>query len=299
MLMQINLHKKFWQWATLLLLALVWGSSFILMKRGLESFSNQQVAAYRIVVSFLMLLPIAWRHIKQLKGKYLYPLLAVGLLGNCFPAFLFTKAQTGLDSSFAGMLNALVPLFALLIGTFFFRMKMHRMQGIGVAIGLLGAAGLFLANGIAGLEINLGYGIYIIIATVFYGITLNVIKKHLHDLNATALTSLAFLLIGPPTCIYLFMSGFFSSLKMHDTSMMTNLMYVTILGIFGTGLAVILFNKLIKHTTTLFAASVTYLVPIVAIFWGILDGEALTVYHFLWMSVIIIGVYLINRQTVD
>lgn len=294
--MQINLNNKFWQWAALLLLAVVWGSSFILMKRGLESFSNQQVAAYRIMVSFLMLLPFAWKHVKQLKGKFLYPLLAVGFLGNCFPAFLFTKAQTGLDSSFAGMLNALVPLFAVIIGILFFRLKVHRLQGLGVAIGLLGATGLFLANGIAGLNISLGYGIYVIVATLFYGIVLNVIKKHLHDLNATALTSLAFLLIGPPTCVYLFFSGFFTSLKMDETTM-TNLMYITILGIFGTGLAVILFNKLIKHTTTLFAASVTYLVPIVAIFWGIMDGEALTVYHFLWMSVILIGVYFINRKT--
>ena len=195
---KIDLNSKLWQWLVLLALALVWGSSFILMKRGLVSFTNGQVAAYRIFISFLILLPLAWKNVRHLRGKYLIPVLLVGYLGNCIPAFLFTRAQTVIESAFAGMLNSLVPTFALILGISFFGMKLKWAQVGGIVLGLCGAVGLMLANGISELKINMLYGGYVVVATIMYAITVNIIKRYLHDLNAKAITSLAFLLCGPP-----------------------------------------------------------------------------------------------------
>ena len=290
---KVNLAEKKWQWITLIFLALIWGSSFILMKRGLESFSFQEVAAYRIFVSSLVLLPFALRNLKGLKGYFL-PLIAVGIFGNCLPAFLFAKAQTFLPSAITGMLNALVPLFTLIIGVVFFKSRIRLLQFLGITIGLAGVIGLLMNNGIENFEENLGYGKYVVGATICYALSVNVIKKYLHELNSVVITAIAFVFVSPPVAIYLFSTEFVS--KLNNEVAFINLGYISLLGIFGTALAVIIFNKLIKHTSAIFAASVTYMIPIVAMTWGLMDGENLGWTHLIWITTILSGVYLVNRN---
>lgn len=291
--MLIDLNKKSTQLATLFLLAIIWGSSFILMKRGLETFSNMDVAAYRIFIAFLVLIPFSLTNLHILKGKYLFPLICSGILGNAIPAFLFTKAQTVISSSLSGMLNSLTPLLTLLVGILFFGLKVKRMNVLGVFIGLIGATGLLLNGNITSISTEIIYGMYVILATLCYAISVNIIKKYLKDLNAVIITSLALFFVGPLCGFYLFYSDFFQSFGKENA--MINLGYITILGVIGTSAGVIIFNFLIKKTSPVFAASVTYIIPIVAIFWGALDMEIISVTQILWIFVILFGVYIVNR----
>lgn len=290
--MFIDLNKKFWQLATLILLALIWGSSFILMKRGLETFSNMEVAAYRIFIAFLVLIPFSLTNLRYLKGKYLFPLICSGMLGNAIPAFLFTKAQTVISSSLSGMLNSMTPLLTLLIGTLFFGLRVHRMNVLGVILGLIGAVGLLLNGNLSLASQEILFGMYVVLATLCYAFSVNIIKKYLKDLNAVVITSLALFTVGPVCGFYLLISDFFQSFD--KDSAMINFGYITILGIVGTSAGVIIFNFLIKKTSPVFASSVTYVIPVVAIFWGILDMETIKVAHLLWIMVILFGVYMVN-----
>jgi len=279
---------------TLLFLAIIWGSSFILMKRGLEVYDYMQVAALRIFIAFLSLIPFLPRAIRNIKKKHYLPIAIMAFLGNGIPAFLFTKAQTELDSSLVGILNALVPLFTLILGIYFFKTRPTKINIIGIIIALFGATLLSYYNLEEGVNLN-GYVFLVILATVFYAISINVIKKYLYDLNASSITSIAFLLIGPLSAIYLFSTNFTDvTLNNADSSMA--LFYIALLSVMGTSVAVIVFNKLISKSSAIFASSVTYLIPIVAILWGIFDGEQITKYHIIGISIILSGVYLVNKK---
>ncbi|PCJ89600.1 MAG: EamA family transporter [Flavobacteriales bacterium] len=291
--MKIDLSNKAWQWTTLLVLAFTWGSSYMLIKYGLKSFDAYQLASTRILIAFIVLIPFAWKNLSILKGKYLIPLLFVALFGNGIPAYLFAIAQTHITSSLAGMLNTTVPLFALFIGILF-GIKIKWVNALGVIIGLAGAIGLIVAGSTERISVNLQYGLFVIGATFCYGLTVNIIKKYLQDLNSTLITALAFVMIGPPTGIHVLNSDFAEHLT--EPNALLHLGCIALLGVFGTAFAVILFNMLIKHTTALFAASVTYMIPVVAIFWGIIDGETVTMMHLLWITIILLGVYLVNKS---
>jgi drug/metabolite transporter (DMT)-like permease len=293
--MKITLQHKGWQWVALLFLAITWGSSFILMKRGLDNFDNTQVAALRIFIAFISLLPFVFKHFKILFGKKFIPILATGLFGNAIPAFLFTKAQTELTSSLTGMLNTLVPLFTLLLGVFIFNAKTKWFNVIGILIGFVGALGLIFAEGFDFGGNNLFYVLYVIAATICYAISVNIIKSYLHDVDSLAITSLAFLCVGPFMLIPIFTTGVPEILS-SNTESWSSLGYIAFLSVVGTSLAVLIFNALIKHTTALFASSVTYFIPVVAMFWGFMDGEHLMWEHLLFIMVILGGVYLVNLK---
>lgn len=291
----IDLQKKSWQWATMLALAFVWGSSFILMKRGLEVYSYTQVASIRIAISFLVLLPIAWRNLKRTTPRDWIYLFIVGLCGTGLPAFLFAKAQTHISSSLAGMLNSLVPLFTLILGIIVFQLRFPRNRILGVFIGLIGALGLLGIGSSGNLSGEWKYGLLVVMATICYAISVNVIKKFLPHIKATAITAISILFIGPPVSIYLFLTDFTTRLEPTYTSI-SALIAVLLLGFFGTAVAIIIFNMLIKQVSPLFASSVTYLIPIVAIFWGIADGEVISVVQLISIGIILGGVYLVNRS---
>lgn len=293
-LMFPDLDKKSWQIITILILAFIWGSSFILMKRGLESFANDEVAAYRIFIAALVLFPFSIANFRYLRGKHLIPLICSGLLGNAIPAFLFTKAQTVISSSFSGILNSLTPLFTLLIGSLFFQIKVNKMNLIGVLLGLIGAIGLLFSQNPSFNFSGLKFGTYVIIATLCYALSVNIIKRYLKEINPVVITSLALFTVGPFCGLYLLSTTFFYSLKAENALM--NLGYISILGIAGTSLAVIIFNALIKKTTPVFASSVTYIIPIVAIFWGWIDLETIKYSYYLWISVVFLGIYMVNQQ---
>lgn len=285
--------NKLWNWSTMLFLAFIWGSSFILMKRGLEVFSYTEVAALRMTLAWASLLPFVWKEIRKIPNNLWLPLAIVGLCGNGIPAFLFTKAQTQLDSSLTGILNALVPLFTLLIAVFVFKTKVKWHNILGIIIGLIGAVWLVAGNGVV--MDNAHYAWFVVAATICYAISLNTIKNYLGSLNPIHITGLAFFFVGPFTLIYLFSSDFMLQMNTHPQAW-NALGYIFILAVVGTSMAVAIFNQLVHRTTAIFASSVTYLIPIFAIMWGLIDGETIALQHFLGTAIIFGGIYLVNKQ---
>ncbi len=280
---------------TLSILACVWGSSFILIKQGLISFDPYQVGTLRIVFASLVLMPIAIKNIKIPNKKDWFYLFIVGAIGNLIPAFLFSVAETKLSSSLTGILNSLTPIFTLLISFFIFKNNIRKPQIIGVIIGLLGSIGISFINAAGNLGTINFYTSFVILATIFYGISVNTIKSRLAHINSLKLTSLALFTVGPISIVYLFTTNFIDLIN-SDPAAQLSLFYIFLLGFVGTALALILFNKLIHNTNAVFASSVTYLIPIVAIVWGLIDGEIISIYHVVGMAIIILGVYNINKN---
>ena len=280
-------------WSIMIFLAFIWGSSFILMKRGLDVFSYTQVADLRMGLAWLSLLPFVWSQLKKTPTHFWIPLAVVGLFGNGIPAFLFTKAQTQLDSSLTGILNALVPLFTLLIAVFIFKTKVKGYNILGILIGLTGAIWLVAGDGVV-ME-NAHYAWFVVVATICYAISLNTIKNYLGELNPIHITGLAFFFVGPPTLIHLFSTDFLEIMNTQEKAW-SALGYIFILAVIGTSMAVAIFNKLVARTTAIFASSVTYLIPIFAIMWGVIDGEHIALQHILGTAIIFAGIYLVNKQ---
>jgi drug/metabolite transporter (DMT)-like permease len=292
----INLNKKAGQYIILILLALIWGSSFILMKRGLESFSYSQVAALRVFISFVLLLPFAIMRLSRVKKRHIKPLLIVGFIGNAIPAILFTKAQTEVSSSMAGILNALTPLFALLVGLTVYKVKFMWHHMLGVFLGLIGATMLVIIKSGFGINTQIIYPLFIVLATIFYSFSVNEIKQKLYDLDGVTIIAVAFLFVGPLCGIYLLNSNLMDTFN--NPLFIKSLIYIFILSLFSSVIAAILFNYLIHHTNALFATSTTNLIPIVAIFWGILDSESILLGQLPAILLILIGIYLVNRKKI-
>lgn len=286
--------KKWFQFTLILVLAFVWGSSFILMKIGLKSFNSVQAASLRIGFASLFLLPYSIKSLKHLKRKDLKSLLIAGFLGSLIPAFLFTKAQTRIDSALAGMLNSLTPVFTLVVGLLFFKSHFKWAQVIGLILGLAGATGLITSGG----EMSLGqvnsYALFIVLATLCYGININEVKARLTHLSGVQITSLSFLFIGPVAITY-FLTTDIQGAMQHE-GWPVHFGALALLGILGTAMAMLVMNTLIRYTSAVFASSVTYIIPIFAILWGVMDGEVITLFHLIFMGVILLGVYLINRK---
>lgn len=296
-MIKVDLKNRGWQWLTLLFLSFIWGSSFILMKKGLRSYSHDQVAAFRIFISFLAFLPFGIKNLKKVTRENIYSLLIVGFIGSVIPAFLFTKAQTQVDSSLAGILNSITPLFTLVIGLLFYKSTAKLINAVGVLLGLTGALGLitYSTNGGNILDNINYYGLFIVIATICYGINVNQVKYKIKGLNGLELTSMAFMFAGPFAGIYLLFTDFSFTFSTNDYIL--DLAYIAILAVIGTVLALVIFNTLIQHTSALFGASVTYFIPVFAIMWGLFDGEKLSVIQFLWIGLIFTGVYLVNKRS--
>jgi len=287
--------KRWFQFAILMTLAFIWGSSFILMKIGLKSFSSDQAAAIRILLASLTLLPISLRQLKMLQRKDLFSLLIAGFIGSLFPAFLFMKAETHIDSSLAGMLNSLTPVFTLIVGMLFHKTVFRWMQVAGLSLGLAGATGLILAGEGFHLGVVNGYALYIVLATCFYAISINQIKSRLSHLTGVQVTSLSFLSIGPVALIYLLTTNFTPVVS--QPGWPVHLLALSTLGILGTAVAMLLMNSLIRYSSAVTASSVTYVIPIFAIMWGLLDNERISLLHMVCMAFILAGVYLINRKS--
>lgn len=289
------MEKSVRNYASLAFLALIWGSSFILMKRGLEVFDFMEVAALRIVIAFVSLIPFLPQAFKLVKPKHYFPIVISALLGNGIPAFLFTKAQTELDSSLVGTLNGTVPLFTLILGVYFFSAKPSKANILGIFMGLLGIVFLAFSTLKDGFAFN-GYIFLVVLATIFYATSINVIKKYLQDLNPASIAALAFLIIGPIAAVYLFNTSFLYQLQTQPDGYKA-LGYIALLSVLGTSMAAIIFNRLLNRSSAIFTSSITYLIPIVAIFWGVLDGEIITSYHVLGSVIILSGVYLVNKKS--
>ncbi len=302
----------FLSWFLLILLALIWGSSFILMKRGLLVFSPLEIGTLRISSAFVALLPFAVFHARKIpisKWKYL---LLCGLLGNVIPAVLFPLAQTRLLSSVTGVLNGLTPLFTVLVGAIFFSQKLKYKQLIGLGIAFIGAGLLSIAKQEGGFGNINSYVLLVVLASFFYGISLNIIKSKLSEISSFPIASCAFLTVGIPSILFLFfgtpfLSHFQSPVReVQEIAIQTSIIpdnllvwksffYIVILGVIGTAIALVIFNKVIQLNDAVFASTVTYFIPIVAVFWGVIDDEPLQTGHFIGMTLIIFGVFVANR----
>nr|WP_262910453.1 DMT family transporter [Pontibacter silvestris] len=275
-------------------LTFIWGTSFILIKKGLVVFSSDELGALRIVIACLALLPFAISNLHKVEPHRWKFILASGLLGNLFPAFLFAYAETRLASGLAGVLNSLTALFTLLIGAAFFRQSITWMRMLGIVVGIAGTAMLiFSDNGSADLD-NKFYGLYIVVATICYGGSANIIKFRLKGIPPIVMSSLALLTVGPIAAVYLFTTNAVDKLQ-HTLGAWEALLYIAILAVFSTAIGLILLNKLIHISTPLFASSTNYLIPIVALMWGVLDGETIQLWHYMGMVVILAGVFIVNR----
>ena len=283
----------------LVVLALTWGSSFILMKKGLRDpagmpvFSASQVAALRLSMAGLILLPVSIHAFRKLKLQDYKWIAVVGLVGSGIPAFLFTTAQSHLESGVSGILNSPTPLFTLLIGLFLFRKNTNLSQVSGVLIGLLGAIFLILLRKSEG-QSDWSYGLLIVLATFSYGLSVNTVPAKLAHVHSLHITSVSLLIAGIPCAIYALNTNVGEVLELNSHGW-KSLGYVAILACLGTAVANILYFKLTQETTALFASSVTYLMPLVAILWGVYDNEVVTWKHLACAAVIIGGVWLVNR----
>lgn len=282
-------ERKIWHWLIVGVLSIIWGTSYILMKKGLESFSTLQIGSLRIVITFLALLPIAVRNFHKLNRNNIRSILMIGFLGSGIPAYLFPIAQTRISSSLASMLNSLSPVFTLMIGILFYNRKIIKSQIIGILLGLLGAIGL-LYNGAFSLNY---YGLFIILATFFYGINANEVST-IKGINGLQITSLAFMMISPFAIAFLLFSDF-SNATINE-QWLRNFFYIVILALMGTALALALFYLLIRSTSPVFGSMVTYFIPVVSTIWGILDNEKFTSSMLISITIILTGVYIINRS---
>lgn len=263
------------------------------MKKSLVVYSYDQVASLRLFITFIVLIPFVYPSLVKIKRKHIFPLIIASLFGSGIPAFLFTLAQTNLDSSFVGILNSLTPLFTFLIGSYVFKFKLFRANIIGVIIGLAGALFLTVSNFRGNVELN-SYTYLVVCASIFYAISANVIKRYLYELDPIVITTFIFLCIGPISGIYVFTTNFVELYNSNDG--VISFIYIVILSVLCTAIAGVVFNKLIKISSPIFATSVTYLIPVIAVFWGYLDGEDLLLKYFIGVALVFSGIYLVNKK---
>lgn len=277
-----------------MILALIWGSSFILIKKGLVGLSALQLGSLRILFAAVFLLMIGFKSVLKIpKQKWKYIALT-SMFGTFIPAYLFAIAETEIDSSITAILNSLTPLNTLILGAIVFGINFRRSQVWGVFIGLVGSMLLVFNGAINHPDQNYYYAILVVIASVCYAINVNLLKKYLSDLSPLSITTGNFAFLVIPTFLILSFSGFFEVI--HIAKVQHSILFIMILGVVGTGIANILFFKLIQMSSPVFATSVTYLIPIVAFFWGLLDNEMLTAVQFFGAFIILIGVYLSAKK---
>ena len=283
------------KWFYLIALSLIWGSSFILIKKALVGLEASQLGSLRIIFSSIFIFLIAWRNIFSIKKIEWKWITISAFLGSFFPAFLFAFAEKEIDSSVASIINSIVPLNTLILGMIIFKIESTKRQIIGVLIGFFGTY-LLISSGLKlNPDQNYNYAGLVILCSFLYALNVNIIKKHLQHLSALTITVGHFTaIILPAVLVFLFSDFEFSSLEKDEVK--TSIFYVFILALFGTALAKIIFNKLIKISSPVFASSVTYSMLIVSIFWGIVDGEKFSIYQLIATIIIVFGVILTNKK---
>ena len=289
------MENKNLKWIYLLILSFVWGSSYILIKKALIGLSPLQVGSLRTIISTVLLLVIGYSSLKTIPRDKWKWILITGLV-SFIPPFLFAYAQTEIDSALAAILNSLTPLATLLIGVGFYRFKIDSKQISGVIIGLIGSVLLMYQGSVINPDQNLLYVFFIIFASVLYAVQVNLLKVHLQDVSAVAITVGNFIFIFPLAVVIFLMSDY-KQIDINDEDVKVALFCLLILSIIGTVFAKILFNKFVQIASPVFASSVTYTLPIVALFWGLIDGEVFTLNQFFATVIILIGVYLANKKS--
>ena len=289
-------NKNLLAWSLLILLAIIWGSSPILIKKALVKLDPFEIGALRLTLASFVLMPFLLKNLKEIKRKDYFILFISGIVGNVVPYFLYPIAQTKIDSATSGVLTSLTPFFALIIGVVFYKLKATKNNIIGLIIGFLGTFLLILFSGSSGGFTADVFGLFVVAATLLYGINLNLVKYHLKHLKPIAITSFSIVSILPITLyILFFLSPFHYHLNNFDFYKV-ELGYVLILGVLGTSIATIIFYNLIKIKDTVFASMVTYLMPLVAISLGVIDGEKINEVQLFGMALILTGVFINGKK---
>jgi drug/metabolite transporter (DMT)-like permease len=290
------MKREHWiNWGLFTLLSLIWGSSFILMKWSREALNGYQIGAMRMFAAGAFFLPAAVFHIAQIERAKLGWVVLSGLLGNLLPAFLFGLAiEHHIDSALAGILNSLTPLFVILIGALFFGRGFQKQEIVGVLIGFAGLTVLSLSKG--GISTaNLQYASLILVATVLYGFNVNVVMRYLQGVDPIKMATVSLAVMAIPAVVVLARTHVFSMVR-YDEAARWPIAAAALLGVVGSAIATVIFYLLIKRAGGLFASLVTYAIPFVAIFWGLLSGEQVTLLQIICLTIILAGVYLVNHK---
>ena len=289
-------NKNLIAWALLILLAIIWGSSPILIKKALIKLDPFEIGALRLTLASFVLFPFLAKNLKEIRRKDYLILFVSGIVGNVLPYFLYPIAQTKIDSATSGVLTSLTPFFALIVGVLFYKLKATKNNIIGLVVGFIGTSLLILfSNKSDGFSIDL-FGLFVVAATLLYGINLNLVKYHLNHLKPITITSFSIVSILPITVYILFYSTPFLSHFNNLNNYSLEFGYVFILGVLGTSIATIVFYNLIKIKDTVFASMVTYLMPLVAIIFGVLDGEIINAIQLFGMALIMGGVFINSKK---
>lgn len=293
---QESTKERFWAWGLLIFLGLIWGSSYILMKKGVQVFLASEVAGLRIFSAAVFLLPWSLPRLRQLSWLHYRRLLLTGSFGALIPAFLSAKAQTQLDSGLSGALNALMPIFALLVSSVWFRQPIVKNELRGALLGLIGTLLLIFFNAghsVGGVNY---YAFFILLVCFLYGLNANLVKHYLKDLDAAAIISISFLMIGTIAGALLFTQTAFLHKLQTVENAYSAVRHILLLGVLGTAIGQLLFVGLAKRVSPVFASMVCFISPVVALGWGLLDGEVLVWGQYLGIVTILAGVYLVNKR---
>ncbi len=292
------LKHQYQKWYYLVVLTFIWGSSYILIKKGLVGLTPMQMGTLRIVMASVMLLLIGMKSLKNLNGKDWFWLALSGFAGTFIPTFCFAFAQTEIDSNLAAILNSLTPLMTLLSGVFLFGFKIFNKQVFGVLIGFIGSVFLVATGAQINPDQNIFFVSLIFLASCCYALNVNLMKKHLQHVSPMAIAVGNFVFIAIPALVMLCFTDFFRFEVLTRPSTQKSLFFVLLLAIFGTVIAKVMFNKFVQIASPVFASSVTYTLPIVAVGWGMLDGETFTLQQALASAIILFGVWLSNRKQI-
>jgi drug/metabolite transporter (DMT)-like permease len=279
----------------LCLLGVVWGSSFILIKKGLIGLNATQVGTLRVSFSFLAFLPIVYYYRKEIEWGKWYKYALVGLTTSGIPSLCFSIAQTKVSSAVAGILNSLTPVITLLISVWFFNQKFVRAKLVGVLIGFLGGTMLIFNSRDANNGHISWYALLIVLATICYGFNGNIIKQFFPKSKPIVITAAAFFTLGLPYFVYNIFQEDWSTL-ISTSSSLTSLGYVALLALFCTVLANIYFVDLVQKTSAVFASTVTFIIPLVAVAWGLTDGEQVSLYHLIALVCVFLSMIMLRGK---
>lgn len=289
--MSLSLRK----WGTLVILSLIWGSSYILIKKGLTGLTPIQLGSLRVIVTTIIMAPIGFQKIKHIPRQNMKWVSLSAFVGSFFPAYLFAFAETEISSSITAVMVSLTPLFTLLISVFVFGEELLKKQVFGVLIGFTGII-VLINNELFSSSFNILYIMFIVLAAFCYAVNANVLKYKLSNIPALGIVFMSFLFMFVPAFIILCFSDFPFSDFTSDPLIIESIIYIVILAVFGTAIAKVLYIKLLAISTPVFSVSTTYLMPVVAIFWGLLDGEEFKLTQFIGTAIILLGVYLVTKK---
>lgn len=288
-------ENKLFNWIIFIILSIIWGSSFVLMKEGLVGLNALQVASFRIISSGLILLPVAVKSISTIPQNKFLIIFVSGILGSLLPAYLFCIAEQRIDSSLAGTLNALTPIFAIIIGILFFKTNTARNKKLGIGISFLGSILLFFAQPSFNEHSNITDVLLVIVATICYAVNVNLVGKYLKDISSLTIVSVALLSNAVPAAFVLYYTGYFEE-NIFSKVMLVSAGYTMVLGVVGTAVASVMFYTLIKRAGVVLSSMVTYAIPVVAVFWGIVYGEIIGWQQIVCLIIILGGVYVANKS---